>query len=434
MITLENDRRDKPPVLAGSIIVIIITLIVVGVTWSAFAKLDEVTRGEGSVIPAGRTQIVQASETGNIAEIAVNIGQSVKKGDLLFRLDDTSNSAALGELTARSRALRAQIARLRVEASGDVVESAFKCPEDITEMASQICENELRLFRSKQIALTRQLETLDQRQIQSRSERQEVELNIAGLEASLAIADDEVKMLEPLVKRKIAPRTDLLRVQREIADLNRQKSTATESLFRLESELAELESQKEELKTQEQEDILNELTERIAELSVINESIRAARRKLAQTDTYSPVDGVVNKIEVNTGGAFVTAGTPVLEIVPNGDKLLFEAKINPKDIAFIRPGQPAIVKITAYDFATYGGLDAEVVHVSADAIQDEETGEAYYATIVESDNAFIELNGKEHPLMPGMMGQVDILTGEKTILSYLLEPIITAQNTALRER
>ncbi|WP_310618371.1 HlyD family type I secretion periplasmic adaptor subunit [Flexibacterium corallicola] len=434
MITLENDRQDKPPILAGSLILIIISLLVIGVTWSAYAKLDEVTRGEGKVIPAGRTQIIQASETGNIAEIFVKIGQSVKKGDLLFRLDDTHNSAALGELTARSRALRAQIARLRLEASGNVAESNFQCPKDITQMASQICQNELRLFRSKQATIKRQLQTIDQRQIQSQSERQEVELNLVGLDESLSIAQEEIKMLEPLVRRQIAPRTDLLRVQREVADLKRQKATGTESLFRLASEQAELESQKEEIKTQEHEDILNELTERIAELSVITESIRAARRKLAQTDTFSPVDGVVNKIEVNTGGAFVTAGTEVMDIVPNGESLLFEAELNPKDIAFIRSGQPAVIKISAYDFATYGGLDGQVAHVSADAHQDEETGETYYSVIIQSKDSYIELNGKRYPLMPGMMGQVDILTGEKSILSYLLEPIITAKDQALRER
>ncbi|MDD7909610.1 HlyD family type I secretion periplasmic adaptor subunit [Pseudovibrio exalbescens] len=434
MIVLENDRHDKPPRMANAIIFLIIALLVVGGTWSAYARLEEVTRGEGTVIPAGRTQVIQASETGNVQEIFVEIGQSVSKGDLLFRLDDTTNSAALGELTARSRALRAQIARLRLEVSGAADEENFQCPDDITEIAKQVCENELRLFRSKRLNLERQLETIDQRQQRNRSERLEIEANIAGLEESLDIVKAEMEMMEPLVARKIAPRTDLLRLQREMADIRRQQSTARESLMGIDSELAELESQKAEIRSKENEDILNELTERISELSVITESIRAAERKLAQTDTYAPVDGIVNKVEVNTNGAFVTAGTPVLEIVPIGDRLLFEAKINPKDIAFIHAGQQAVVKITAYDFATYGGLDGRVTHVGADVIHDEDTGEAFYSVIIESDNAFLELQGQEHPLMPGMFGQVDILTGEKTILAYLMEPLITAQSTALRER
>lgn len=434
MIVLDSDQHDRPPRMANAIIFLIIALLVVGLTWSAYARLEEVTRGEGTVIPAGRTQVIQASETGNIKEIFVEIGQSVKKGDLLFRLDDTTNSAALGELTARSRALRAQIARLRLEVAGVGGNETFQCPEDITESAQQVCENELRLFQSKRVNLQRQLETLDQRLQSKRSKQQEIRANIAGLEESLEIAKAERTMMEPLVERRIAPRTDLLRLDREIADIRRQQSTARESLVGLDADLAEIEAQKAEIQSKEEEDILNELTERISELSVITESIRAARRKLAQTDTYAPVDGIVNKIDVNTNGAFVRAGTPVLEIVPIGDRLLFEAKVNPKDIAFIHPGQPATVKITAYDFSTYGGLDGKVTTIGADVIHDEDTGEAFYSVIVESENAYLELEGQKHPLMPGMFGQVDILTGEKTILAYLMEPLITAQSTALRER
>ncbi|OKL44523.1 HlyD family type I secretion periplasmic adaptor subunit [Pseudovibrio exalbescens] len=434
MIVLDSDQHDRPPRMANAIIFLIIALLVVGLTWSAYARLEEVTRGEGTVIPAGRTQVIQASETSNIKEIFVEIGQSVKKGDLLFRLDDTTNSAALGELTARSRALRAQIARLRLEVAGVGDDETFECPEDITESAQQVCENELRLFRSKRVNLQRQLETLDQRLQSKRSKQQEIRANIAGLEESLEIAKAERTMMEPLVERRIAPRTDLLRLDREIADIRRQQSTARESLVGLDADLAEIEAQKAEIQSKEEEDILNELTERISELSVITESIRAARRKLAQTDTYAPVDGIVNKIDVNTNGAFVRAGTPVLEIVPIGDRLLFEAKVNPKDIAFIHPGQPATVKITAYDFSTYGGLDGTVTTIGADVIHDEDTGEAFYSVIVESENAYLELEGQKHPLMPGMFGQVDILTGEKTILAYLMEPLITAQSTALRER
>ncbi len=425
--------NDRPPLFARAGLAVIVLLVTAFVAWSAIARIEEIARGEGKVIPVSRTQIIQASEAGVVQEIAVQRGQVVSRGDLIVRLDDTLTTSSLGEAEARQRALRAQIARLGIEESGDMT-SPFACPEDLTVSVPQICDNEARLLAARRDNFRSKLAVLEERLIQRRKELDEAHANISRLEENARIAQREEDLLAPLVERRLAAQTDLIRVQKELSENRGQLQLVRESLDRIGAAVKEASLQQTELSLQLQQEALAEKTKALAELSVVDETIRGASDRVARTDIRSPVDGVVNTLEINTIGAYVQPGTVVAGIVPTADTLLVEARLSPSDVAFVRPGQPALVKITAFDFSIYGGLDGLVDTVSADSIVDQNSGETFYQVLVRTDSSTLERNGEQHSIIPGMIASVDIMTGEKTVLDYLLKPINKARDQALRER
>lgn len=425
--------NDRPPLFARTGLAVIVLLITAFVAWSAIARIEEIARGEGKVIPVSRTQIIQASEAGVVQEIAVQRGQVVNRGDLIVRLDDTLTTSSLGEAEARQRALRAQIARLGIEESGDTT-SPFACPEDLVTSVPQICDNEARLLTARRDNFRNKLAVLDERLLQRRKELDEAHANITRLEENARVAQREEDLLSPLVERRLAAQTDLIRVQKELSENRGQLQLVRESLGRIGAAINEASLQRTELSSQLQQEALAEKTKALAELSVIDETIRGASDRVARTDIRSPVDGVVNTLEINTIGAYVQPGTVVAGIVPTADTLLVEARLSPSDVAFVRPGQSALVKVTAFDFSIYGGLDGRVDTVSADSIVDQTTGETFYQVLVRTDSSTLERNGEQHSIIPGMIASVDIMTGEKTVLDYLLKPINKARNEAMRER
>jgi adhesin transport system membrane fusion protein len=425
--------RDRPPLFARLGLAVLVLLIVTFVSWTSVASIEEIARGEGKVIPVSRTQIIQSSEAGVIQEIAVQLGQVVRRGDLIVRLDDTTTTSSLGEAEARARALRAQIARLDIEESGDV-DQPFQCPEVLAAAAPGICENEARLLDARRINFRNKLAVLQERRLQRQKELDEALANIVRLEENAKVAQQEEDLLAPMVQRKLVAQTDLLRVQKELSDNRGQLETSRQSLERIGAAINEAALQIEELALQLRQEALAEKTQALAELSIIEETIRGATDRVARTDIRSPVDGVVNTLEVNTIGAYVQPGTVVAGIVPTAETLLVEARISPRDVAFVRRGQPALVKVTAFDFSVYGGLAGEVDNISADSIVDQDTGETFYQVRVKTESSELERNGELHAIIPGMVASVDIMTGEKTILDYLLKPINKARDEALRER
>lgn len=424
---------DSPPFWARASLVVVVLLIVSFAAWAAITQVEEIARGEGKVIPISRTQVIQASEASVIQEIAVQVGQVVKKDDLIVRLDDTATTTTLGELEARARALRVQVARLEVEQIGDM-SSPMTCPELVKKTGPEICDNEARLLKARRDAFQNKLSVLQERHLQRRKELDEALVSIQRLEDNIALSRKEAALLEPLVARKLAPQTDLLRIQKELADSTGQLNLLQESLDRIRAAIKEASLQVDELMLVFQQEALAEKTKVLADLSVVIETIRGASDRVERTDLRSPVDGVVNRLEITTIGAYVQPGTVVAEVVPTSDVLLVEARISPKDVAFIRVGQPALVKITAFDFSIYGGLHGEVANVSADSIFDEKSGETFYLVQVKTDKSEIVHDGKSHAIIPGMVASVDIMTGLKTVLQYLLKPINKARTEAMRER
>lgn len=424
---------DRPPRTWLVVIVAVCAFLLLGTAWAALAEVDELSRAPGRVIPSGKTQVIQSAEAGVVTEILVRPGQQVKKGQQLIRLDDTTTSSSAGEVKARVRALEAQVARLRIE-QASAAELVYICPDEIRATAPSICENESNLLSVRAEALAQGKEVLLQRVEQRRRELSEVLSNRQRLEQALALAQENLDLLKPLADKGLVAQTEYIAAQRDVNDLTGQIAAAEESTGRLEAALAEAELQVDQADLQFRQEALSELTLRLAELASAEEQLRGAADRVSRTDIRSPVDGIVNNLEVNTIGAVVAAGTRLLDIVPVSETLLVEARLKPSDVAFIIPGQKANIKLTAYDFSIFGGLTGQVQNVSADSIVDPQTQETYYLVLVKADTATLRYRTEELPVLPGMVTDVEILTGKKTVLQYLLKPINKARDEAFRER
>jgi len=426
-------REDRPPLFASASIFIIGALFVSSVAWASFAEVDEIARGEGKVIPASKTQIIQSSEPGVVQEIAVTIGQVVKKNDLIIRLDNTMNTSSLGEQQAKARALQARIARLKFEQSGNI-EGSFPCPAEIQKIAPEICENEQKLLVARRGNFEVKLSVLKSRLDQRQNELDEANANLDRLTKNLEVSDRETALVESMVKKGLMARTEQIRVEREQTELHGQLNLAGESIKKAKAAITEAQLQVNELGLQLQQEALSDLTQALADLSVVDETIRGATDKVARTDIRSPVDGIVNTLDINTVGAFVQPGAVVAGIVPTSETLLVEARVSPRDVAFIRPDQDALIKITAYDFSIFGGIEGKVSNITADSLVDQKTGEPYYQVRVATERSTLTRDGKTYSIIPGMICSVDIKTGHKTILTYLLKPINKAREEAMSER
>jgi membrane fusion protein, adhesin transport system len=425
-------RRGAPKGVVTAVILIGL-MITAFLVWASWAKLDEVTRGEGRVIPSSKTQMVQSLEGGIVKELLVRTGDRIKKGDVLVRIDDTGFSSNLGEVTAKMMTFTARTTRLRHEAAGDLgTDPQF--PTELVASSPDLVKNELSLFQAKRNSLQTQLGILKERVEQRIRELGEVKTALVRFQTNLKLANEEMKLKKPLAVQGIVPRTELIKLERDIADTAGQISTQNETEPKLEAAVREAQGQVKEQEEKFRQDARAELSEAEAQLAVTQETLRAAKDRVFRADIKSPVEGIVNKINSNTVGGVVQAGQTLMEIVPLEDSLFIEAKIRPADIAFVRPKQAAVVKITAYDFSVYGGLEGEVERISADSVYDEQTRENFYLVTVKTLQNQLKSEKESLPIIPGMVASVDILTGKKSVLDYLLKPINKARAEALRER
>jgi len=403
---------------------------VVFVVWAAFAQVDEVTKGTGKIIPSSRAQVIQAAAPATIKAILVRPGQSVRKGQLLVRLDDTESSSELGQLQAENESLAARAARLNQEGQGE----QFGCPESVKATNPAACADEAVLNQVRQSALQSKLAGLAAAVEQRRRDYSEAQATAASLRKSLDLAQSQVAMLAPLAAKSIVPQTELMQAQRDAQDIQGRLAAANESISRSAAAVREAQAQASEAGFEYRQQALDEANQLNAKMAVNEESLRGAAGKLERTEVRSPVNGVVNDVQVNTVGGFVNAGQKIMEVVPAGEKLLVEARVKPRDIAFIHVGDPSIVKVTAYDFSIYGGLKGRVVNVSADSIYDEQAKEAYFTVVVETDQSYLKSGSRRLPITPGMVTDTEIITGHKSVLAYLLKPVNKARSEALRER
>lgn len=425
--------HDKPPFFARTLLVFVGACILAFLLWAGFAEIDEIARGDGKVIPVSKTQIIQSSEAGVVQDIAVQLGQVVRKGELLVQINNQTTESALGESVAKARAFGAKVARLHLEELG-AYDQPFVCPVEILQVAKSVCANEQQLFAANKASYENKLGVLQERLSQREIELVEAYANIDRLEQTITAAGRQRDLLNPLAKKGLVAQTQLLDVDRDMIEQQGQLNVFKESVHRLKRAVEEARLQVQELALELRQQALAEKAQSLAELSVVDETIRGASDRVKRTDIRSPVDGIVNTLEVNTIGAYVDPGTVVAGIVPTADTLLIEARISPRDVAFVRRGQPAIVKITAYDFSIFGGLDGEVVNISADSIVEKEKGETYYVVQVKTSRSDLERGGMLYPIIPGMVASAEIMTGRKTVLSYLLKPINRARSVALTER
>ncbi len=401
------------------------------VIWASWASLDEVTRGDGQVIPSSRKQVVQSLEGGIVKELFVREGARVQKGDILLRIDDTGFSSNLGELESKQQVLQVQVVRLLAER--DLKEKLTYSP-DLEAKVQDLVASEVSLFEARRNNLASQVSVLQERLAQKQAELVELNESRERLKKTLAIAREEQALKAPMAKQGIVPKTDVLLIDRTIAELEGQLATTAHSVPRVEAGIREAERLIEDARLAFKRDAQKEYNERSAELRIVEQSIMAARDRVVRADIRSPVSGIVNTLHVTTIGGVVRSGEPLIEITPIDDSLLVQAKIRPQDIAFIHPGQKALVKITAYDFSIYGGLEGTVDVISADSVYDETRKENVYLITVRTTEKVLKKGDKELPIIPGMVASVDVVTGEKTVMSYLLKPINKARHEALRER
>lgn len=392
--------------------------------WSSLAQVDEITRGTGRVIPSSQAQLVQAAEQSVVSEILVRSGERVRQGQVLVRLDDSTADSELGQLQAENERLSARADRLSGEASG----SAIGCA------VGTVCFDERRLqqarvatARSREVAMGAAVE-------QRRRDLREAEATASSLEQSVSLAQEQVDMLEPLAQRGIVPQTELLTAQRELVDVRGRLAAARQAAGRASASITEAQADLQSTRLDFRQQALDERSEVTTRMAVNQETIRGAEARLNRNELRAPASGVVSNVQVTTVGGVVGAGETIMQVVPVGDRLLVEARVSPRDIGFVAVGDPANVKVTAFDFATYGGLRGHVIEISADSIYDEVERQAYYRVLVETDTSFVQANGRRYPIVPGMVTDVEIVTGRKSILSYLLKPITRGLGVALTER
>ncbi|MCH7957117.1 MAG: HlyD family type I secretion periplasmic adaptor subunit [Proteobacteria bacterium] len=407
----------------------VILFFAAAITWAWWAEIDEVTRGQGTVIPSSQVQVIQNLEGGILKEILVREGEMVEAGQILLRIDDTGFAASLGEQQAAYYSLMGQMARLTAEAEG----GALEFPPELMAEARQLAVNERKLFNARRADLKSQLGILRQQVDQRRQELTELRGQLKQNRSSLVLLEEELQMTEPLVRNGVVPKINLLRLRREVNDLEGVIQSTILALPRAKSAVQEATRRIEERYLNSRSEALRELNAIKAEFAQVEQSILAARDRVVRTDLRSPVRGIVKQLNISTIGGVVMPGMNLMEVVPLDDTLLVEARILPADVAFLKPGQEATVKLTAYDFSIYGGLPATLVRISADTILDER-GDSYYQIIVRTDKSELVHQGKVLPIIPGMVASVDILTGRKTVLDYLLKPILKARDRALTER
>jgi adhesin transport system membrane fusion protein len=399
------------------------------IAWAALSEIDEVTRGDGKVIPSQQIQVVQNLEGGILAKLLVHVGDIVEKDQLLLEIDKTRFSAPYQESRSSYLALKAQIARLEAE-TRDI---PFKVPEEVVKEKPEIGAREQKLYTTRKEQLAAKLQILQEQHTQRKQELAELRSKLEELNRTSGLLNRELGMTKPLIAQGAVSEVEVLRLQRQLSEMTGNIEGTKIAIPKIESKIAEAKKAMEGEQLAFQNTARSELNEAYAKLEGISANAEALMDRLQRTAVRSPVRGAINQIKVNTIGGTIQPGMDLIEIVPLEDTLLVEARIKPADIAFLRPNQQAMVKFTAYDFTIYGGLEANLEHISADSITDKE-GNDYYLVRLRTKQNYLGSKDKPLPIIPGMVVSVDIMTGKKTVLSYLLKPVLRAKAMALRER
>lgn len=420
-------QRPPPPaflVIRGTLL-----LICIAIVWAAFSDIDEITVGEGTVIPSSQLQVIQNMEGGIVSKILVKVGDIVQKDQVVIQLDETRFASSAGESKAKNNALLAKVARLRAESSG----THFVPPAELVSENPKIAEEEKALYMNRQRELEAMLGVLRHQVGQRGQEIAEKRSRLQKLQESHNLISRELKISKPLLAEGVLSEVEILRIERQVNDTRGEMEETRLAIPRLEAQLAEARNKLEGATAKFRSDASTELAQAKADLAGTSAASSAVEDRLTRTAIRSPLTGIVKQLKINTVGGVIQPGMDVMEIVPVEDKLLIEAKIRPSDVGFLRPGLPTLVKISAYDFSIYGGLEGTVENITADSITNEK-GESFYLIRVRTTRSSLSSTGEPLPIIPGMLATVHIRTGHKSILSYLLKPVIKAKYDALRER
>lgn len=397
--------------------------------WANFAIIDEVTRGEGKAIPSSKLQKIQNLEGGIVAQIYAKEGEIVEVGAPLLRLDDTRFVSNVGETEADRLAMALRVERL----SAEVEDRPLKIDEEIRKAAPSQAANEESLYQSRRQQLQDEIGGLQEQLVQRQQELREFSSKQGQYRNSLQLLRQEIQMSEPLVAQGAISQVEVLRLKRAEVENRGQLDATSLAIPRAESAIKEVERKIDETRGKFRSEALTQLNEARTDLSKAQATGKALDDRVSRTLVTSPVRGIVKQLLVNTVGGVIQPGSDLVEIVPLDDTLLVEARVRPQDIAFLHPGQEAMVKFTAYDFTIYGGLKAKLEQIGADTITDEDKN-TFYVIKLRTERSHLGSDDKPLLIIPGMVASVDIITGKKSVLSYLLKPIIRARAEALRER
>lgn len=426
---ISADLLAMPSRKASVLMLTLVALVAVFILWAVLASVQEVTTGRGRVTPASKIQVVQNLEGGIVREVLVREGAFVREGDILLRIDPTQAGSSLGEAREKMLGLGALIARLEAEVEG----RPLSFPPELAKGRPDLVTHQREHYEARRKEIEAAIAALDLQEVQRAQEIKEAQSRIKTLQRSLEIGGEELEMIQRLERSRSASRSELLIVEAKVNDTRGALEATSLALPRLQAAMSEIGRRRTERIEAARGDSLQRLSSARVEHSALLEMSRGSEDKVARTTVRAPTDGIVKTINVTTPGQVVQPGHSLVEIVPINDTLLVEAQVRPQDIAFLRPGQDALVKITAYDYSIYGGLAAKLEHIGADSISTDK-GETYYLIRVRTNKAQLTHGGGSLPIIPGMVAEVDVITGSKTVMGYLTKPLVRMRQTALRER
>ncbi|MBA3026840.1 MAG: HlyD family type I secretion periplasmic adaptor subunit [Sulfurimonas sp.] len=429
MHSLSAAVLQKSPSKLRMVMYFWVVSVFVFIIWANFALIDEIARGEGEIIPSGENQMIQNLEGGIVEEILVKEGEAVEKNQILLKIDNQKSQSSLSTNAIKADALEAKIVRLQAEAAGE----DFVVDKELLERLPNFIANERSLFHTNQEQLNSKLNALKEQLTQRKQELSEARSRQSSLQSSLSMINKEVEMTEPMVAKGVRSRIDFLKLQREANEAKDRYDSIRLSIPRLESAIKEVQSTINETIFLFKSDAKLKLNEAVAEFRGYRASSTALEDQVTRTIVRSPMKGIVQKLYVHTVGGVIKPGEDIIEIVPSDQTLLVEVKVKPSDIAFIYYGQKAIVKFSAYDFSIYGGLDGEVVLISADTIKDQKDN-VFYTVRIKTTKNFLGRESKPLKIIPGMTVNVDIITGQKSVLDYILKPILKTKQYTFSER
>lgn len=432
-IDLVTDIRSsvmaQSPRGGRAILYAVLILSALGIYWASVSEVEEVTRGQGKVVPASQIQVIQNLEGGILSEILVKVGDTVKKDQLLLKIDQTRFSSSVQQNRSKYLSNKAKAARLQAETSG----TPFRVPHEVMAEKPEIGIREQELYESRKTELRSSLEIKQEQYNQRNNELKELNTKLAELNKTFLLFQKELKLMKPLVAQGAVSEMEVLRLEREAGAMQGDIEQTKQAIPRAQSRIEESQMALKELRLAFINKAKAELNEVSAQLGEDSATSIALKDRLDRTFVKSPVNGTVNRLLINTVGGVIQPGMNLIEIVPLEGTLLVEAMIKPSDIAFLRPNQDAMVKYTAYDFTIFGGMAAKLEQINADSITDEK-GNSFYLVRLRTDKNYLGPKTNPLPIIPGMIASVDILTGKKTVLSYLLKPVLRAKYMALRER
>ena len=404
-----------------------LALLLVALLWAALSQIDEVARGEGKVVPVSQNQHIQSLDGGVVSKILVKEGQIVQKGQLLLNIDNTRFVSSLNENQAQYLSLLAKAARLRAIANN----VPFELPKEVVQQAADIARQETDLYQTKRRELDANVSIARQELTQRSQELNEVRAKLAQAQQGYQLTQRELAVTKPLKESGAVSDVDLLRLQRDVSRYQGERDMASAQIPKLQAAISEANHKIQEVELNFRNQASAELSETMGKINSLSAGSSGLADKVKLSEVRSPVKGEVKRLFVNTIGGVVQPGKDILEIVPLEDSLMIETRVSPRDIAFLRPGQRAMVRFTAYDYTVYGGMEGSLQEIGADTVTDDK-GNAFYIVKVRTSQGAL---GEKHlPIIPGMVAQVDIMTGKKSILSYLLKPVLRAKAEAFTER